>query len=413
MFAARWGWLLVVVTAACGVADALVLRANGISLFSAVAVGNGFPGINLAALVGALVGVVILSRHPRHPIGWLFCLGQLGVALGLLTGAAGNAVASGALLVPPGVGAVSAWLGELLGVQFALVLLGCLLLLAPDGHLLSHRWRPVLLLLVGSYTFMGVVLVLFFPPGTERSANDMLANVANGAIIAVALGLVLSAVSLVLRLRRSAGETRQQLRWIAVAAGLLAAVPIVALTLNLSGRATPIWLILALHLAYLGVPVATGMAVMRYRLYDVDRIIGGSVVLAVLLVLGGAGYVVVVALSDNVVPGELSSTWSSLAIFVAVVLIFQPIRRTVRRLADRVVHGPASMSYEALTSFTRELAASATTEPFLAGVAEAAARLVSADRCLAAVIFGASRSLAVGANDHRRELNLGDAGRSP
>ena len=90
MRAARHAWAVVVVTAALAVAQAFLLAAAGVPLWSAAAVSEGFPGIPLATVVGALVGAVILSRHPRHPIGWLFCLGQLGVAIGLAGRAAGN-----------------------------------------------------------------------------------------------------------------------------------------------------------------------------------------------------------------------------------------------------------------------------------------------------------------------------------
>jgi GAF domain-containing protein len=167
---------------------------------------------------------------------------------------------------------------------------------------------------------------------------------------------------------------------------VLGAAPVTAVMLNLLGTIpTPIWVVLVLHLGYLGVPVATGFAVLRYRLYDVDRIVGGSVVLAVLVVLAGAGYVLAVGLVGVVAANE-QSTLFSLVIFVVVVLVFQPIRSTVRRLADRFVYGPQSMSYEALTTFTRQLSSS-TTEPFLDGVAEAAGRLVSARGCRAVLIL--------------------------
>jgi hypothetical protein len=377
----RWAWLLVVVAAACTLGTGALLRAQGIGLWSATALGNGFPGVDLATVVGVLVGAVILSRQPRHPIGWLFCLGQLGVALGLLGGAAGDALLTGAVSAPHGLGVFSAWVGDFLGSDFALVLLSSLLLLVPDGQLPSRRWWPVPVLLVLSLLLSAAVLVGFRATGAEQTASGLASALLLAAFVAVSVALVLSAVSLVVRLRHSVGERRQQLRWIAAASALLAAVPVVAVTINLSGRVTPVWVILSLHVAYLAVPVATGLAVLRYRLYDVDRIIGGSVVLAVLVVLGGVGYVVVVGLAHGLVPGEASSTWSSLAVFVVVVLAFQPVRRTARRLADRVVYGHQSMSYDALTTFTRRLTASAPRQPFLAGLAEASARLVAAERC--------------------------------
>src|SRR4051812_32493674 len=88
---ARHAWIFVVATAALVVTHAVLLRAGGVPLLSADAVANGFPGVPIATVVGALVGAVILSRRPRHRIGWLFCVGQLGVAAGLAARAPGGA----------------------------------------------------------------------------------------------------------------------------------------------------------------------------------------------------------------------------------------------------------------------------------------------------------------------------------
>ena len=112
-------------------------------------------------------------------------------------------------------------------------------------------------------------------------------------------------------------------------------------------------MILILHLGYLGVPVATGMAVLRYRLYDIDRLMGGSVVLAVLAVFAFVGYVIAVGLIGLALPGEPADSLLSLVVFVSALLVFQPVRRLARRIADRFVYGPQAMSYEALTRFTR------------------------------------------------------------
>src|SRR5206468_1087703 len=98
--AARYAWVLVVATAALALVQAVLLRASGVPLLSATAVQDGFPGIPLATVVGALVGAVILSRHPHHRVGWLFCLGQFGVAVGLAARAVGNAALSGDLPAP-------------------------------------------------------------------------------------------------------------------------------------------------------------------------------------------------------------------------------------------------------------------------------------------------------------------------
>ncbi len=207
MRAARHAWAAVVVTAALAVAQAFLLAAAGVPLWSAAAVSEGFPGIPLATVVGSLVGAVILSRHPRHRIGWLFCLGQLGVAIGLAGRAAGNlALADGRY---PAGGRAAEWLGDLLGGVFALMLLAVLLLLAPGGRLPSPRWRPALLLPVGSYAVLvGTLLTLSTPSRITDAGRmpatatvDWLVGVANAGVFA---GLVAGAAAVVVRLRRRA-----------------------------------------------------------------------------------------------------------------------------------------------------------------------------------------------------------------
>src|SRR4051812_26758256 len=113
---ARHVWAVVVVVVALAVAKAFLIAAAGVPILSAASVSQGFPGIPLATVVGALVGAVILSRHPRHRIGWLFCLGQLGVAIGLTARAAGNlALADGR---SPTAGRMAEWVADLLGGVF-------------------------------------------------------------------------------------------------------------------------------------------------------------------------------------------------------------------------------------------------------------------------------------------------------
>jgi hypothetical protein len=218
---ARHVWILVVGTAALAVAQAFLLPVAGVPILSATAVDEGFPGVPLATVVGALVGAVILSRHPRHPIGWLFCLGQLGATVGLTARAAGEAALLGGMASPQA-GRVAEWIGDLLGSVFALMLLAVLLLLAPHGRLPSRRWRPALLLPLGSYAVFGATLVTLAPPArlgasgripTEPTVQGLVAASQAG----VFAGLVAGAAAVVVRLVRARGEERQQMRWIAVA----------------------------------------------------------------------------------------------------------------------------------------------------------------------------------------------------
>jgi signal transduction histidine kinase len=385
---ARHAWAVVVVTVALAVAQAFLLAAADVPLLSAAAVRDGFPGIPLATVVGALVGAVILSRHPRHRVGWLFCAGQLGAALGLAARAAGDLALAGGRF--PQAGRAADWVGDLLGSVFALMLLAVLLLLAPDGRLPSPRWRPALLLTLGSYAVLAGTLLTLAPPSRISASGQVPATPAVQTLVTasnagVFAGLAAGAAAVVVRLRRARGEERQQMRWIAVAAVGLAAVPVVALALNLAGRPTPTALVLALHAAYLAVPVATGFAVLRYRLYDVDRVIGGAVVLTAVVVVASAGYLAVVASVGRVTEGRGRPSWLALGTFVAVVLLLQPVRRAAGLAADRLVYGPRAARYAVLVAHSDQLADAAAGHPFLTGVAQTTARLMGASSCRAAV----------------------------
>ena len=388
MRAARHAWAVVVVTAALAVAQAFLLAAAGVPLWSAEAVSEGFPGIPLATVVGALVGAVILSRHPRHRIGWLFCLGQLGVAVGLRCprrrqprarrrplprgrahGRVGRRPARRRVRAdaarrpaPAGAGRPAAIAAVAAGAAAR-----ARLVRRPRRHA-AHPFPPSKISAAGQMPATATV--------------EWLVTVANAGVFA---GLVAGAAAVVVRLRRARGEERQQMRWIAVAAVGLAVVPVVALAVNLAGRPTPAVLVLALQVAYLAVPLATGFAVLRYRLYDVDRVIGGAVVLTAVVVVASAGYLVAVASVGRIAEGRGRPSWLALGAFVAVVLLLQPVRRVAGRAADRLVYGPRAARYAVLVAHSDQLADAAAGASFLAGVAETTARLMGASSCRAAV----------------------------
>ncbi len=392
MSARRWAWALAAVTVAGVAVQAVLLARAGVPLLSAQAVERTFPVVPLATLVGGVVGALIVGRHPRHRIGWLFCVGQAGAALGLAAQTLGWAVLDAELGPPPAVGRWALWIGELFGAAYALALLAVLLLLAPDGHLPSRRWRPVLVFVVASFG-LTVLAVLLIPPdqlearGPGRvAAVPMLVRTAGE--IGVTLGLLAAAVALAVRLRRARGEQRRQLRWIAVAAVLLAGSVVATVVVNLArGPAAPaLWLLsLALGLGYLAVPAATGFAVLRYRLYDIDLILGSAVRLAVLAAFVTAGYVAAVVTIGALVGGAGPDVWPSLLAYVLVALAFQPLRRRVDQLADRLVHGTRAAPYDSLAAFTRALGAVPSDAGLLALVARECAEVAGAARAVAVV----------------------------
>ena len=133
----RVAWLLVGVAVAGAVGQAVLIGTAGVPLLSAAAVGEAFPIVTLAVVVGTWVGAVIVARHFRHRIGWLVCLGQAGAAVGLAVQEL--ALGGNARLVGVELGQTLGGLARVVGADYALALLGLLLLLVPDGRLPSRR----------------------------------------------------------------------------------------------------------------------------------------------------------------------------------------------------------------------------------------------------------------------------------
>ena len=258
-------------------------------------------------------------------------------------------------------GHLALWAAPLLGwPAFAALVL--VFLLAPDGHLPSPRWRWAVWV-----TGIGLVLhtlgTLTTPPGdfvygqrdSTRAITEPLLTL---GWMLVAVGLIASAVSLVVRLRRSRDDVRRQLLWVASAAALLAVGVVVILVVPRVTGVEGTWLAaLPLRVAQVAVPLCVAVAVLRHRLLEIDVIVNRAVVLALATVLVAAGYVLVVVTVGLTVDGT-NGFWPSLLATAVVALAFQPLRSWVVRVADRLAFGTAAAPYEALTDFSRRLGSS-------------------------------------------------------
>ena len=202
----------------------------------------------------------------------------------------------------------------------------------------------------------------------------------------VAAGLIASAVSLVLRLRRARDDERRQLLWIASSAVFLAigVVVILAVPRILGEEGT--WLAgLPLRLAQLAVPLCVAVAVLRHRLLQIDLIVNRALMVALATGLAAIGYVSVVVVVGSAVGGGAGGFWPSLIATALVAMAFQPLRRRVVRLADRLAFGAAAAPYEALADFSRRLGDRPDPAALLPAVAEAAAHAVNAGRAVVSV----------------------------
>ncbi|HJQ89719.1 MAG TPA: hypothetical protein VJ820_19915, partial [Propionibacteriaceae bacterium] len=200
------------------------------------------------------------------------------------------------------------------------------------------------------------------------------------AIVSVLL-LLLSLVALVQRLRHSRGEQRQQLRWLTVAAFALVAgfILVLANVAGLGSGHSRLWADVLLFVAYACLPIAAGVAILRYRLYDIDLVINRAVVGAAVVIFVTGGYVTAVVLLGELVGGRVSGDyWASVLATGLVALAFQPLRRGVQRLGDRAVYGHRAAPYQALADLCRRLARAVSLEQVLPGIAEVSGRSIGA-----------------------------------
>jgi len=294
----------------------------------------------------AVTGAVVASRRPANPVGWLLLgIGLVTACRGLAGEYALYAIAGSAR---PASGVWAAWFVRWsLSLLFPGGLLTFLLLLFPDGHALTPRWRAVGLL--GAGVSVLYILVNWLDPGLlavtglPRLPNPTGVSGAihvsrSGPTGATAwvfawLSLLAAAVSVVIRYRRSAGEERLQLKWFAYAAGLSLVLMFALLPVAVTSAGQVTYDLAIVAGIGLALPVAIGVAVLKYRLYAIHRIISRSVSYAVVTGLVVGVYLGFVALLTDVLPFR-GTVGVAVAVLVAAA-VFNPLRRRVQALVDR------------------------------------------------------------------------------
>jgi hypothetical protein len=298
----------------------------------------------LACVSASTVGAVLASRRARHPVGWL----PLALGLSLAISGASAAYLPYGLVARPGAlpAASHVALYYPATVVAQLAFLGFVLLLTPTGSLPSPRWRwwarvaaatPVVLLLVVPIApgrFDPRYLVVGGP--VDFRAFGGLLLVANQlALAATVLAVVVATGSLVVRFRRALGVERQQLRWVALAAALTGvAVLAVAALVAVGDEAMAGW---AAVFGLMVLPLGIGAAILRYRLYDLDRVISRTLAYGLLTVLLGGGYVGAVLLLGQLFGGigDKPPSWAVAGATLAVAALFQPAHRRIQQAVDR------------------------------------------------------------------------------
>jgi hypothetical protein len=332
------------------------------------------PALNiadeLAARVGwgayPTVGAVIIARQSHNRIGWLCC------AVGLLLGPAffGQDYAWYALLHEPGLpgGWAMAWLGQW-PWSIAVGLLWFLLLLFPNGHLVSPRWRPVAWALAVDIAALWVWAAFAPRPleaiGLEHLTNPLGLQQAEAAFTLLieiafpiaALLAVLSVASMVVRFRRARGAERQQLKWFTYAATLVTLGWLVFFAAGLERLLPPLLVLIFGDIWLAGIPVAIGIAVLRYRLYDIDRIINRTLVYGLVTAVLGLGYAGAVLLLGQLFGGVTNDppSWAVAAATLAVAALFQPARYRVQAAVDRRFNRRKYDAAQTVEAFTARL----------------------------------------------------------
>jgi signal transduction histidine kinase len=337
----------------------------------------GFTGalgvlVGLPLLAFPVVGLLIALRRPENSIGWIL------LAIGLMFSAPAGGYARYALLIRGGdlPGArVAAAIDNASWIPF-IGLAGCyLLLLFPDGHLPSPSWGWFARA-IGIGMALGFIGLLISPtidgyPKVDNPLAIPALEFLSFGLIAVPIGIVGAAISLVRRYRRSSGAARLQLKWLAAAASIVAALFgstfVLSLALDSGPGPTPMFMSALQSLSFFAfglIPAAIGVSVLKYRLYEIDVVINKTVVFASLILFITAVYVAIVVGVGALVGATNDPVLSATAAAV-VALAFQPVRRRAQHLADRVVYGKRATPYEVLSEFSERLAGTYAAEDLL------------------------------------------------
>ena len=346
--AVRLAWSLWGLAMALEVAGILLWLSNRAALIDRFGNSEDFTPHVFVVPGYATVGAVIAARS-RNRVGWLFLVFGLIAALLVVIG---PYEVRGVILAPGSLPAavVAGQLGGLFWPA-SYLFLGLLLLLFPDGRLPSPRWRPAALVYLGSNGLL-LFFFLFEPPTgtryggiphTKALAIEALGQPTWRAVVqgvgAVTLaGLAVVALAPLQRFRRAGPVQRQQLKWFAFVVGgcfasLLAGVAISTVLPVVAG-----WLVAVASVGVVvGIPVAVGVAILRYRLYDIDRLISRALVYATLTVVLGLGYGgLVLALGQLFGSvGERTPSWAVASATLTVAALFQPARRRIQQTVDR------------------------------------------------------------------------------
>jgi signal transduction histidine kinase len=383
----RWLAGALLLLTACAGGFALWLSSIGCGAYPGVTPLMAFINV-VSALAFAVLGAFLFIYQPGNRIGWLCCWIALGLASTVLA-ILGLPCAAAATPPHPGL-AVLTWAKYSFGAFPLILPLFILLpLLFPTGHFLSSRWAGaaatgVALLFIAG---LGIGVV---PDFRQESGFGFRAELDNpfglgrlpawwygawrAVMLLAACALCLMGIgSMVVRLRRSTGEERQQMKWLAYFLSTAVAIQILGFELP-GGFLYPaifhtIWYDLMMLVVLLGFPLTIGIAIFKYRLYDIDIIINRTLVYGALTLIVAAVYVLMVAASSRLLHNE-NDLFASLAATGVIAVLFHPLRSWLQRAVDRRLYGERDDPAGVLTRLTSQLEAANSGSELLDGLVE-------------------------------------------
>jgi len=309
-------------------------------------VDNAHNGLIAASF--SAVGLYVVRMRPRHREGWLFI--AVGVVHAVMFFGRQYGRAEGVLPAASWIGWLGVW-----PLPLAIALAGWTFMAFPHGRLLSPAWRRAGLGMLAIAAAMATMSALWpvdydriglvSPNPLELPGAELAARYWRYLLPSYALFQVLWTAAVVVRLRRARGDEARQMRWLVYAT-------VMALVLLVTGLVvfrSPVLGALAVPL----IPVAAGIAILKYRLYDIDPVVNKTLVVGSLVLLITVGYIAMVVGVGALIP--VGTGWLSLLTTAIVAVAFEPLRRRAQCVADRFVYGHRPTPYEALSRLSSQL----------------------------------------------------------
>jgi signal transduction histidine kinase len=359
------------------------LAAAGLAMLAAggalLAINLDMVGFNAAMIVlfgsCAVIGALAVSRQPGNLVGWLFLATGVVAAMQIFTGELALSLYrhGGPLLAVQWLAWPANWVWNLsFGSLFTL-----LPLLFPDGRLPSRRWRPLAWFALGLIAFLAVAYAVApgpldsprvaNPAGVGVGVSGAFAGLFTGLAFVAVAACVLCVCSLFFRYHHADGDVRQQVKWF----GLGAAFTLTCLLAGqvAQGLGAQVVSDVLSAIGVLGVPVGAAIAILRFRLFDIDVVISKAIVYGSLAAFIAIVYVGLVAGVGQLAGSVGTPVLSAIAAAIAA-LAFQPVRRRMQRFANRLVYGQRATPYEVLSDLSGQVAHAYSVEDILPKMAQ-------------------------------------------